>query len=1666
LKNAAPAKAVSSKVLSFVFWRYSLTGVLMRKFPASIFDIMFDFFNRAAALRLTAVLMAFCMLFNLTGEAFAQAADFSKFKVDFSKYRYVPPMFAKNNTAKNYIYRMDNKFNTLKAQTFSPYVLTYAQSKQMISAQLKRINKTNNLTESDYQSLYNSYIKGVNAEDAQVGVAYNLLKKEYNLSFVWGDAAKAKSGKICVKNRCIPTVYYMQGALRAELYSAVGIGDAKQYQWNDDIMLARVRDIYYLLSEYGVSLRDTVLLRKYFRTLLARAPKYCENDFHAVDYAPGLAYSISGKSNGKKSDAEQSKARRLEQCRGAGMAAAGLALLDIPQAQKEQDAYLIYEAVKNNYKKDYGAVILSDGMSALVTIGGQKSFGYINDFLFEQSLKDGLQKRTIWQRIWKSLDILSVKAWVDTATNINNRYRGRGGRYLNDVGLKFQYIDEDAARAYGMSNFNIEVAKDNPSLGYNVPYGNIFEDIGYLVGSSQDPYAKALSNKIVNSYAACLKNGKTAYSSVHTPLVTGVLESGSVRTSGASFAADMLNRLDWWDLNEATQRRINNSVSRAYNLPYRSVSQTKIRRADRNNTISELSVWTDMVITAICITALIKSIPSMAKGAGNLISTARRIKAIQAAGKIKLLRTVSGNIKAAGISPAAIKVANYNRRIERAAEAFKNAKKPAIRKPAAPKITPQTAIKKGDYTIERVSPTTASIKFKWQLKNQPSRVLNKTKELTAQVGEGGSSGAAASQVKAFKPEAPIYTGYNGPAAVRPYTPKPVKTVSASRIRTAYVKSTFDYGFGILNQFKRSLKTRFGATLFALNLSLTNPTLINAAQDGKAFAMIENVAGSERAAFASVNSVRTLKSAAPLSAFAQEAAKAPKIVNAAKDIVKPAKVLPDYSIAAKAAALAPLALPKYATLAAANNVGTVSKKTTFAYTLQTQEQAAAVTQKRAEQFTATAVRPQPILRVIKQPVYGMTGNDYILPFVILYTAAKNSLKRSPKTSSETPKAYSDEYKEIGNPASAFFGSNIKLPKGYDKKKGVETYYIDKTGSEVKLPLLFNVDKAIKVNNKQRGVFTKENRLEIRNGVKNPKAIEGFCMMLEPKFKASFIAAIRNASLPLPFKLKLQFENTKADKHFKEVPMRLTNGKGAPYIKLFVPKNIVKDGETLNFGRNGELSATNANGEERALPKDYKVRVPKSEIGNLIKVLNSKAVVSAGKNFVMDIVPTQNKVIPFMLAFLVSTTIVAVSPAFKELFALSDFWANTLMGIISFVPAIITPFLGHFFKKYGVSNVMKAATALSFAGIAMATAAGFYGYAHHGTSLVSLITASIGLFIVSLSNEIKFSSMSPLIESNFEPHKALSLSTKSLMARSLGTILFLEFAPLYNLLGGYLGIPKADDTVAFALFLLPIALAAAIRMGTAKLREVPSLPENNISVKNLIKIISSNKQIRKGAAAFIMFESFEATLSLLLFALAKEHYGPLSSLPNAIGGVAIYAAMVAGRMIASNLQRKGILDGKKTLGLSLAAMALGTTIFTISGISLPGLLGAALAFMGESNAFAPLYNVTSKKNPNKSSEISLIFFGTSSLALISTILLGSIIDMAGSQKAGLIVPLLTVAASIYFSNYILRDLKIFEKLRKKLNLKSKVSKTAKKAESKTEVTSQTKTQDKQNKTPLSE
>ncbi len=634
----------------------------------------------------------------------------------------------------------------------------------------KDLKSFRSLSEKEWQDLYFEYKKAVVAEEDAVSAAYNHINKTHKYGpddavyIANSSKFRNKNGDICDNGKCFDPLIYNRGLLRALLRYGAGVDETnKKWRWNNELMLAPAKDIYNTISEYGISVGDAGLAQKYFRQLINKTGDYCDNDVYMADIMPGLAGGDG------RADARKGKEERRSACEKLGYIALSLGMIDdLSAADKNANAELLYKQLKNNYREDYGALVLGNYVTALLLTANNRAYQLLEKFLLKDSLSDGLRVGSVWQILGRAFDIISIKAWVDKSTDINNRIRGRGGRYLNEVGLRFQYIDEETAKEYGYSNFGISMAKDGHS-GYNMPYGNLLEDIGVLLSQWPDNRARAIANKAVNNYAFALRSSNTGYSAVHIPLVTGAIKGGGVKGGNSAYVIGKLYSLDWWDLNEGTQRRVNNimaRVSKSYNAGYRpekTKDAIKISRAEKNQKIAQLAVWGDILVSAVLITSFVVSLPSLARGTSSFIKSFRtsravrsaRIAKIRGAGKGALLKKVHSNIKKGGGTPVKRTAAPPAKQGSSIGASAKNTKNAAQKGKDAQKALSSMAEKHRKATNTSSSQKVVASAEKTPLNEGTAQVVlsrqtvkatpaieGEKTVLTATVGEGGGGAAA------------------------------------------------------------------------------------------------------------------------------------------------------------------------------------------------------------------------------------------------------------------------------------------------------------------------------------------------------------------------------------------------------------------------------------------------------------------------------------------------------------------------------------------------------------------------------------------------------------------------------------------------------------------------------------------------------------------------------------------------------------------------------------------------------------------------------------------------------------------------------------------------------------------------------------------------------------
>ncbi|MDR0953387.1 MAG: hypothetical protein LBM71_04295, partial [Elusimicrobiota bacterium] len=373
----------------------------------------------------------------------------------------------------------------------------------------------------------------------------------------------------------------------------------------------------------------------------------------------------------------------------------------LPVAQRNNNTELIYNALLTAHTKKYKYVqiMFQPAISALMVIDTQYAYNKINKFLLTDIAPQGSTSKVFKNAFGALLDVISVQSWASKAIQAANFVRGGGGRYLDYE-----------------SEYYITVLSDNKD-NQKIVFGNTLEDVGLLLGSSDSEMATAISNKLLTKYnnleqnrKNCILNNSTkqgevgfhmynggnspavsnigmdmarvcdASSQINVPLIAGIIQSSSFKGNKVAqmTAAKYLNSYDYWDLNAATQQRINNLV---FNNEKRNISAkfkkatydtTKAIRSADNQAILNATFWVDMAVTVYFGAMIIKSLPSLARAAVYFTRTAaqnvtqsariylnnsRRIANLIKNGKKPLFVAVKSNIRLNKVAKKAVPLA-------------------------------------------------------------------------------------------------------------------------------------------------------------------------------------------------------------------------------------------------------------------------------------------------------------------------------------------------------------------------------------------------------------------------------------------------------------------------------------------------------------------------------------------------------------------------------------------------------------------------------------------------------------------------------------------------------------------------------------------------------------------------------------------------------------------------------------------------------------------------------------------------------------------------------------------------------------------------------------------------------------------------------------------------
>ncbi|MDR0953243.1 MAG: hypothetical protein LBM71_03530, partial [Elusimicrobiota bacterium] len=426
----------------------------------------------------------------------------------------------------------------------------------------------------------------------------------------------------------------------ASAYLKYIMNDVAKYGVNREIMLSQLSLLAELINENGLLENDVPVFIKYLKLILKDGAKSCDISKKAVDYAPGLGNKFNGQSNGKKADNEIRKEARQKECANLAVALylLGVFTSKLPLQERTANSDLIYKTLLESHEGEYAyeAMIIKPAIEGLMATGIVSAYNHIEKFLLTDISPQGTKGRKAKNVVGAIFDLVTPSSLLfSKEIQMLNALRANGGgKYLDWISARYEYIDENAAKGMKFSRAFIERAKDNPSVAYNVPYRNILEDIGFMIAQTPTKQAQQLAHKILKKYinlAATHDMVKRKYAAanmivekartldpsahINIPLVVGIVQGEKLGgTDLQAKAAHLLHKYDWWDLSEGTQRRINNAPLKNKKLAgFTAVSEDamKKRRAAYNERLQKLGMWADVLVSAIFTGQILLSLPSI-----------------------------------------------------------------------------------------------------------------------------------------------------------------------------------------------------------------------------------------------------------------------------------------------------------------------------------------------------------------------------------------------------------------------------------------------------------------------------------------------------------------------------------------------------------------------------------------------------------------------------------------------------------------------------------------------------------------------------------------------------------------------------------------------------------------------------------------------------------------------------------------------------------------------------------------------------------------------------------------------------------------------------------------------------------------------------------------------
>ncbi len=372
-------------------------------------------------------------------------------------------------------------------------------------------------------------------------------------------------------------------------------------------------DLAWLVGRYGANSQDRAVYFKYFRGVLKQ--KGICKDNRSSFYV--------GNVESKRLEAQNKFDRFVApQCAGAMRGIDALAAIGVQDGKyRKEAAEAIYYFMKEQRTGAFGGAVAMNGAVALMGLDTAQSYALLKQFLIEESRPT---------RIWTALEQLGYITLEGVAALVQEKQKKTEGKYLNSYTARFGYLDTELADRWNgqgkcqMYGDAIESVQNR----FQCPMGNIYEDIGAMIAQdSKNPRSRDLAKDIWNSYL-----DKNYFGRYPTPLVVGVLVGGKgifTRTQGGEAAKNLLKslqKIDFTDMNEGTQRRLHKKAAEA--LGESAVvkrDQAKYERYIKQRRTRQTLGALDLVVMVVLLPGLLKGLATLGAQAIVKVGNLRKV---------------------------------------------------------------------------------------------------------------------------------------------------------------------------------------------------------------------------------------------------------------------------------------------------------------------------------------------------------------------------------------------------------------------------------------------------------------------------------------------------------------------------------------------------------------------------------------------------------------------------------------------------------------------------------------------------------------------------------------------------------------------------------------------------------------------------------------------------------------------------------------------------------------------------------------------------------------------------------------------------------------------------------------------------------------------------------